>query len=71
LLRVVEDELFICLVLNKKKIFFSFRHLHQQAKTSESNAMTPRPRQQHSPPPSQHEQYSSKYASKNKKRFLK
>ncbi len=46
-----------------------FRVLHQQAKTSESNAITPRPRQQHSPPPQQqqhqhHEDHTSKYAGK-------
>ncbi|CAF3879534.1 unnamed protein product [Rotaria sp. Silwood2] len=49
--------------------------LHQQAKTSESNAITPRHRQQHSPPPlppphQQHQQYEEnpvKYASMGSK----
>jgi len=45
-----------------------FSVLHQQAKTSETNAITPRQRQQNSPPPIQ-EQNPSKYAGKNKTFF--
>ncbi|CAF0735234.1 unnamed protein product [Rotaria sp. Silwood1] len=45
-----------------------YRVLHQQAKTSESNAITPRHRQQHSPPPQQqYEENPVKYASMGSK----
>lgn len=49
-------------------LFFCYRVLHQQAKTNEVNAITPRHRQ-HSPSGQQH-QYddnSPKYNSKNSK----
>ncbi|CAF0730945.1 unnamed protein product [Rotaria sordida] len=46
-----------------------YRVLHQQAKTSESNAITPRHRQQHSPPPQQQQREENpvKYASMGSK----
>jgi hypothetical protein len=64
--------LFFNKILRKTKFFFSFSVLHQQAKTSETHAITPRLRQQHSPPPPPpiQEQHPSKYAGKNK-RFSK
>lgn len=47
-------------------MLFSSRTLHQQAKTSESTAITPRTRQQHSPPPQpEHEHEQHHYATKN------
>jgi hypothetical protein len=47
--------------------FFSFRVLHQKAKASEANAITPRQRQQYSPQSDQNRygnEHSPKYTSK-------
>ncbi len=60
-----------------KKFLLSFRVLHQEAKTSGSNAITPRLQQYGSPSQQQHqqqqhqqqqqEQFPSRYASKNRR----
>ena len=46
-----------------------FRVLHQKSKTSETHALTPRQRQQYSPPPEQ-KSYGGDYSPKYARQFV-